>query len=132
AEGWNENVERLVKKGTLSPQDPTAARPVRTAARLVADGKITPPKRILDLCAGLGTKTLQLARAFPESHITAADIDTVKLNRLAARMKDVKQPNIDILPLAENETPAPVPETRPLKLETPPDLILVDVPCSNT
>ena len=93
AAGWNDALERLIQKGTLSPQDPTAAKPVRTAAQWAEEKKCPAPQRILDLCAGLGTKTLQLARAFPNAAVFAADIDSVKLQRLTARMKQVKQAN---------------------------------------
>ncbi len=125
AEGWNPMIEAFVQKGLLSPQDPTSAKPVRRAAELAADEKITRPTRILDLCAGLGTKSIQLARAFPKAHITAADIDTVKLQRLTIRATQIAQKNIDTLPLAPLETRNP-------KLETFFDLVFADVPCSNT
>jgi len=125
AEGWNDAIERLIAKGTLSPQDPTSAKPVRNVAQLVGEGKVAAPKKILDLCAGLGTKSLQLARTFPEATVTAADVDSVKLQRLAARMKQVKQTNGLTHPLEKGNA-----EVAPFKGEI--DLVLVDVPCSNT
>ena len=131
AEGWNDAIEKLVAKGTLSPQDPTSARPVRRAAQFAQPGAAEipaspawPPKRILDLCAGLGTKSLQLARAFPDAAVTATDIDAGKLERLAARAQQVKQKNIATAPL-ERLAPAAAPDARF-------DLVLVDAPCSNT
>jgi 16S rRNA (cytosine967-C5)-methyltransferase len=78
------------------------------------------PQKILDLCAGLGTKTLQLARAFPNATITATDIDSVKLARLQSRIDQVKQPNVTRL--TTDHSP----------LTTAFDLILIDAPCSNT
>ncbi len=116
-EGWNSAVESLVAKGVLSPQDPTAAKPVR----FVAGMEGAKPKRILDLCAGLGTKSMQLARAFPEAQVTATDIDHPKLSRLEARAKQVKQLNVSILGPAEMIATA-----------EKYDVVLVDVPCSNS
>jgi 16S rRNA (cytosine967-C5)-methyltransferase len=125
AEGWNDAIERLIQKGALSPQDPTAAKPVRTLATLAAAEKTPAPQRVLDLCAGLGTKTLQLARAFPDAAVFGADIDSVKLQHLAARMKLVKQPNVTAWPLDKSDP-------QKSKFENPFDVVLVDVPCSNT
>jgi 16S rRNA (cytosine967-C5)-methyltransferase len=114
AEGWNPAVEALVARGTLSPQDPTSAKTVRALA--AGEEK---PKRILDLCAGMGTKSLQLARTFPEAEVIATDIDHPKLSRLEARARQVKQANLRVRPIAD------------VSAETY-DLVLVDVPCSNT
>jgi 16S rRNA (cytosine967-C5)-methyltransferase len=145
AQGWNPVIEGLVKKGTLSPQDPTAAKPVRRLAELLgesgdAKGGLPPlPEgaRILDLCAGLGTKTVQLARAFPKATVVGADIDTVKLARLHGRAKEIGQKNIETQPAERFPAPAGSPqagnagggESKPFK---PFDVALVDVPCSNT
>ena len=125
AEGWNPMIEAFVQKGLLSPQDPTSAKPVRRAAELASEEKITRPTHILDLCAGLGTKSIQLARAFPKAAVTAADIDTVKLQRLTIRATQIVQKNISTLPL-------PRPEPHDSAAEIPFDLVFVDVPCSNT
>jgi 16S rRNA (cytosine967-C5)-methyltransferase len=120
AAGWNETLERLVGSGKLSPQDPTSARPVARVAEMAAGGQLAAPRRIIDLCAGLGTKTLQLARAFPKSQVIGADIDAGKLQRLAARARAVGQGNIATLPAETAATPKPA-ETY--------DLVVVDVPC---
>ncbi len=128
AQGWNDAIEGLVAKGKLSPQDPTAAKPVRQAAALAAvDGGIQ-PKRILDLCAGLGTKTIQLARAFPNAAVVATDTDGEKLKRLAGRAKQIGVKNVETLDLAQLESQ----NSGGAKIENRFDLILVDVPCSNT
>jgi 16S rRNA (cytosine967-C5)-methyltransferase len=118
--GWNQIIETLVNKGTLSPQDPTAAKPVRHLEQLVQQNELRAPQKILDLCAGLGTKTLQLARAFPNANITAADIDSVKLARLQNRMTQVGQKNVTTI------------DAKKLDSTERFDLILVDAPCSNT
>jgi 16S rRNA (cytosine967-C5)-methyltransferase len=76
----------------------------------------------LDLCAGLGTKSIQLARAFPLAKITAADIDSVKLGRLANRATQIGVQNI-----ATIAAPALFKGSSSRF-----DIVLVDVPCSNT
>lgn len=123
ADGWNPLIEQAVRDGRLSPQDPTAAAPVRHVAASVKAGERPAPARILDLCAGLGTKSLQLARAFPDAAVVATDVDTAKLDRLQRRAKDVGQRNISTQPITDL-----------LALGAPHrfDWVLVDVPCSNT
>lgn len=123
AQGWNPQLEKLVRQGVLSPQDPAAAKPVMRFVQLVREGKISPPRRILDLCAGLGTKTIQLARAFPEAQVSAADIDASKLARLEIRARETGQPNIRVLPPQQPGAQDPSESF---------DAILVDAPCSNT
>jgi len=127
-QGWSEALERLVESGQLSPQDPTAAKPVRHLATLIAQGAIAAPKNILDYCAGLGTKTIQLARAFPGAPITATDLDNEKLSRLHARTRQLKLAHVKTCPLAQIENQ----QSGEGKIEKPFDLIVLDVPCSNT
>jgi 16S rRNA (cytosine967-C5)-methyltransferase len=137
AQGWNPVIEGLVRKGTLSPQDPTAARPVGRLAELLAGGKLPPLRegaRLLDLCAGLGTKTVQLARTFPRATVTGSDIDTVKLARLQKRAKEVGQKNIETVPAERLAAPTAIAGTTGGEADTKMrfDVVLVDVPCSNT
>lgn len=115
-EGWNAPLEELVTRGTLSPQDPTAAKPIRHLETMIAKNELPAPQKILDLCAGLGTKTLQLARAFPDAAVTAADIDQNKLAKLQSRIEQVKQQNVSLTPPTDMTF----------------DLVLIDAPCSNT
>jgi 16S rRNA (cytosine967-C5)-methyltransferase len=122
AEGWNPLIEQLVEAGTLSPQDPTSAKPIRVFSTMVDDKTLPSPMTILDLCAGLGTKSLQLARAFPHAIITATDIDAQKIARLRARAAHMKLTNLTTVLLSE----LPPPPHQPF------DLVLLDVPCSNT
>ncbi len=123
AKGWNPIIEELIAKGTLSPQDPTAGRAVQAmAAAIQAEKRDVKSLRILDLCAGLGTKTIQLSRSFPQAQITACDIAVDKLSAIQRRASDMGVKNIstmDIHALYQQE-------------REPFDAILVDAPCSNT
>jgi 16S rRNA (cytosine967-C5)-methyltransferase len=98
-------------------QDPASSRAIAASERLATLG---PPQLILDLCAGQGTKTRQLAATFPQARIVATDIDPDRLatlNRVFARHE-----RVGVMPL---------PEVRREFLGRA-DLILLDVPCSNT
>lgn len=101
-------------------QDPAAALPV-DQLRDTAGGD--PPETILDYCAGAGTKTRQLAAAFPESRIYATDPDDGRF----ALLHDVAahHANVQPVPFAQVHDP-----TGPLP--GPVDALLLDVPCSNT
>jgi 16S rRNA (cytosine967-C5)-methyltransferase len=112
ADGWNDVIESLVTSGVLSPQDPTAGKVVAHLRALVPS-----PKRVLDLCAGLGTKAIQMARAWPNAEVTASDLDMAKLAKLAQR---AKQLGITIRPVGARELAGSF------------DVVLADVPCSNT
>ena len=103
----------LASRGDLWAQDPSSSEAVES----IGDLK---PKRIVDLCAGQGTKTRQLARAFPEATIIATDVDGDRYRTLSnvfdghdrvrvRSMAEIKQ--------AERGRA---------------DLVLLDVPCSNT
>lgn len=78
------------------------------------------PKLIVDLCAGQGTKTRQLRAKFPNAQIIAAEIDETRLETLKTVFKDddqVHAMHIDTLMKTELGKA---------------DLVLTDVPCSNT
>ncbi len=83
-------------------QDPAAALPVQSTRDLS-------PGVILDYCAGRGTKSRQLAAMHPQAKVYAHDIAPDRLRGLS----DV--PNVTTEPCAEGV-----------------DLLLLDVPCSNT
>ena len=118
AGGWNGVIEEWVTRGTLSPQDPTAAKPVLALKEWGVKEQRGVSGKILDLCAGLGTKTIQAARAFREATVTGTDIATDKLEKLSARAKKVKAFNIVVTPMKDVQGTF--------------DAVLVDVPCSNT
>ncbi len=95
-------------------QDPASAQPVLQLEGLS-------PKIIIDLCAGRGTKTRQLALMFPHARIIASDVDaqrTVSLHEVAVDFKNVQVIAPEKLDHALAGDKA--------------DLLLLDVPCSNT
>ncbi len=95
-------------------QDPASARAVAaTASR--------PAQLIIDLCAGRGTKTLQLAQVHPDAQIIATDTDERRRTDLAARLKRLDDPRISVVTPAELK-----------QWEGKADLVLLDVPCSNS
>ncbi|HYE60573.1 MAG TPA: transcription antitermination factor NusB [Phycisphaerales bacterium] len=77
------------------------------------------PKLVIDACAGQGTKTRQLARTFPSARIIATDIDPRRLRTLRdiARL----EPTVTVINPDELST-----------YRAKADLILLDVPCSNS
>lgn len=95
-------------------QDAASGRAVRRAAETLK------PRLVVDLCAGRGTKTRQLAFAFPEAEIVAADVDKARAAELAAAFAGHPRVRVlaykDVLLEAANRA----------------DLILLDVPCSNS
>jgi 16S rRNA (cytosine967-C5)-methyltransferase len=103
----------LASRDDLWVQDPASALAV---ASLAAER----PSLVLDLCAGQGTKTRQLAAVFPEAQIIATDIEPTRLNVLARVY--AHQERVQVLPF---ERVREICTGRA-------DLILLDVPCSNT
>lgn len=91
-------------------QDPTAAQAVASCQGLN-------PSSIMDFCAGMGTKTKQLAMQFPDAQVFAAD---PHLGRAAALKELATQfANITVLPQKEAADQAA-------------DLLVLDVSCSNS
>jgi len=120
---------RLVWTGPITELSPTLARHPEiwvqdsSAARAVeaAAGAGLQPGLILDACAGRGTKTRQLLGGFPEARVVAADTDSERLEDLARDLAG--DDRLTVTPTArlpDAVAPASV------------DLLVVDVPCSNT
>lgn len=99
-------------------QDPAASAAVLSIADLQLAGE--GGGLIMDLCAGQGTKTRQLAAVFPNAKIIASDVDEARRNVLEAVFRGSEQ--------------VTVVSPRQLRREyiEKADLILLDVPCSNT
>jgi len=109
-----ELVELLDARSDIWVQDAASSQVVHD---LELDG---PPSLIVDLCAGQGTKTRQLRARFPQARIIATEIDETRLATLSsvfANDEQVKVMHVDTL--INNEHPRA-------------DLVLCDVPCSNT
>ena len=104
-------------EGLFTIQDETQVRPARILA---------PPEgaRVLDMCAGLGTKTTQLAEAVgPEGRVVALERDAGKLDR--AREAAVRLGLGNITPV-EGDALSP-----PEAAQGPFEYVLLDAPCSN-
>ncbi|MFG0299892.1 MAG: transcription antitermination factor NusB [Phycisphaerales bacterium JB047] len=80
----------------------------------------SPPTRVIDLCAGHGTKTRQLRAMYPEAEIIACEIDKTRLQSLNDQFRD--DPQVRIVPVKALDE-------RALGWA---NLVLADVPCSNT
>lgn len=93
-------------------QDPASSLAIES----VVDLK---PQLIIDACAGLGTKTRQLAATFPDARIVATDIDRVRYKGLVRTFKGHER--VDV-----------VSYERLTDFAAKADLILIDAPCSNT
>lgn len=94
-------------------QDPASAGAVESAADLA-------PGVIVDLCAGRGTKTRQLRAVFPDAEIIATDTDAGRLATLGRVFEgDAAVTVVPIDGVFERAAGRA-------------DLVLLDVPCSNT
>lgn len=105
----------LASRGDLWVQDPAASGAVDSIAdRRVGRGLI------IDACAGQGTKTRQLAAMFPGATIIATDVDANRRSVLASVFAG--NPQVSVVPFKS---------LREEFIERA-DLVLLDVPCSNT
>ena len=88
----------------------------------VADdaGGASSPGMVVDLCAGQGTKTRQLAAVFPDAKIIATDVDEKRFATLARVFAGDER--VDVVPA--DEVVAAVGGKA--------DLVLLDVPCGNS
>jgi 16S rRNA (cytosine967-C5)-methyltransferase len=87
----------------------------------LAQGVQTAPKRILDLCAAPGGKTLMLRDLYPDAWILANDISAKRLERLHENQRKYGMAQ-QISCLAASD----------LQTDQLFDLVVVDAPCSNS
>ncbi|MFG0305636.1 MAG: transcription antitermination factor NusB [Phycisphaerales bacterium JB040] len=106
----------LERRRDLWVQDEASSEPVRAMAESLDPA----PGRIIDLCAGQGTKTRQLAEAFPGAEVLATDVDAGRLETLRRAFHGHGRVRV--------ATHAEVMERGPGWA----DAVLLDVPCSNT
>jgi 16S rRNA (cytosine967-C5)-methyltransferase len=111
--GRSELVALLESRQDVWVQDSSSALAVQSIANLT-------PEIVVDLCAGQGTKTRQLAATFPNAQIIASDVDRRRLITL----REVASMNPRIKVVAPEEVRS--------QLSQRADLVLLDVPCSNT
>lgn len=107
-------VELLAAHPQSRVQDPTSFDIVR---RIRGSANIT--GLIADVCAGSGTKTAHLAEAFPEARIIATDVDRRRFGMLQQRFAGSSR--VEVI-----EPP------RLMEFARQVDLLVLDVPCSNT
>lgn len=93
-------------------QDPTAAKPVAATRSLS-------PLRIVDYCAGRGTKTRQLAELHPRSSMACTEVHTRRLADLREAFQE--RPHVKVIEA-----------DRVRERVERADLLVLDVPCSNT
>lgn len=124
--------EVLGTSGSLWVQDPASSDVVtRLAAHCAATGRR--PKVIADLCAGQGTKTRQLAACFPDAELLATDTDDRRREVLQETARTIEHARAG--PRGAGAA-APVRVLRPEELllahARRADIVLLDVPCSNS
>ena len=102
---------------TLRVQDSASSAVVNS----IPDGNY---KTIIDYCAGQGTKTRQLSERFPNANIIAMEIDSRRLDTLMDVFDAPQSESCKVLVRHVDE----LQET----LHNGADLILTDVPCSNS
>jgi 16S rRNA (cytosine967-C5)-methyltransferase len=107
-----ELTELFRSRSDIWVQDPASSLAVQSVLDLT-------PEIVVDACAGLGTKTRQLAAAFPNATIIASDIDRPRYDSLKRSMEGIS--NVRVVPYAELAAH-----------HGQADLVLLDVPCSNT
>lgn len=104
------------RDGLVQPQDATA-----TSVSLAADPK--PGMKVLDFCAGPGTKTTHLAEMMDNrGSILALDVSSIKLHRIESNCLRM---GVTIVQTALAD------QAGGLELKSF-DLVLADVPCTNT
>ena len=110
----------LAEMPGLRVQDPTACATVEVLRDTLVPAIGREPRLIVDLCAGRGTKTRQLAELFPNASILATDPDQARFESLAR----LRERHANVRPLGH--------EMLFREAAGKADLVLLDVPCSNS
>lgn len=105
-------VELLAKRDDVWVQDPASSLAVQSVLDLN-------PSLVIDACAGQGTKTRQLAAAFPDAKIIATDIHDARRETLKKTFAGSDQVDVVL-------------HKRLVDYTGKADLVFLDVPCSNT
>jgi 16S rRNA (cytosine967-C5)-methyltransferase len=103
----------LAKRPDVWVQDPASSHTVHGLAALDLR-----PQLVMDLCAGQGTKTRQLAAMYTGATVLTTDIDTKRRRVLAQTFKG----HARVRPIEHTQAHASAGQA---------DLVLLDVPCSN-
>ena len=108
----NDLLHLLQDHSEVLVQDPTAGLAVQVTGNLQ-------PKIIIDVCAGKGTKTKQLAQLHPQARIVSSDIDSRRFDTLQSACADIDQVTV-----------VEFDQLQPHIGQA--DVLVLDVPCSNT
>ncbi|MCH9058206.1 MAG: hypothetical protein IIB55_06235 [Planctomycetes bacterium] len=106
-------IDLLARRPDVWVQDPASSASLDVAQGLR-------PRVVIDVCAGRGTKTRQLAAMFPEALIVATDSDAARRSVLAGVFAEHQR--VEVTPF----------ETLHERYAGRADLVLLDVPCSNS
>ncbi|MCA9319560.1 MAG: hypothetical protein KDB53_02435 [Planctomycetes bacterium] len=94
------------------------------ASRVAPFCQLQPGETAFDVCAGAGGKTLHLAGLVPDARLVAGAPDAATTERLLA--------NADRLQARDRLEPIRIPKAGPIPEVTGANLLLLDVPCSNS
>lgn len=109
----------VFREGLCQPQDATAGIALTLAPP-------QPGEFVLDLCAGSGTKSTQAAELMGNrGRVLATDTDAQRLDRIAENAARLGLTIIQTVAIDELDAAIAA-------AGKPPDLILIDAPCSNT
>jgi 16S rRNA (cytosine967-C5)-methyltransferase len=113
---WDGTHQQLIEFIDQHPQrrvqDPGSAQPVAATASLQLS-------RIIDYCAGRGTKTRQIAVMHPQASVIATDIDDARRAVLSSAMANM----VNVTVVAPDDAE---------QLDCAADLLILDVPCTNS
>lgn len=111
-----EEVAQAIADPNLYLMNRTPAELIKTLA-----ARIAPPETILDLCAAPGGKLIALHDLFPQATLYANDVSSAKLDKIRENLA-----LYDVTAHLTEGKGEDYPETKQF------DLVVIDVPCSNT